>query len=145
VVAEALRLYPTSWLNLRVAAADDVIDGITIPRGAWILICPYLTHRHPEFWARPEEFDPSRFLQGPPGQGHRFAYVPFGGGQRKCIGHHFAAVEMTLILATLLARCEVAPVDPHPIRPEPRVSLIPKGGVPLRITAVTSPNQQMVL
>lgn len=99
---ETLRLYPPAWLITRRAIEADQLDGRTIPAGAIVIISPYVIHRHPAYWAEPDQFKPERFA---PGQGDqpwpRFAYIPFGGGPRVCIGQNFGIVEAMLILAAL--------------------------------------------
>ncbi|MCZ6915360.1 MAG: cytochrome P450, partial [Gemmatimonadetes bacterium] len=133
VVEESLRLYPTSWLNLRTAREDDSIDGFRIAAGSWILISPYLTHRHPAFWPEPKRFDPERFIPEEKQRRHRFAYVPFGGGPRKCLGNHFASSEMALIVATIARRLRFRPAFSGEVEPQPLVSLPPRGGMPVTI------------
>jgi cytochrome P450 len=84
VLQEAMRLYPPAWALTRRAEEDDEIDGFTIPAGSTIVLSPFTTHRHPAFWPDPDRFDPTRFLPEEEKQRHRFAYFPFGGGQRMC-------------------------------------------------------------
>lgn len=117
VIDELLRYMPVGWLFSRVALGEDVIDGVRIPKGADILISPYLTHRSPLFWDRPDEFDPERFAPGAPIP-HRYAYFPFGGGAHICIGNHLFATEALLLLAGLVSRfriTSVTPSDPTPV------------------------------
>ena len=107
VVREAMRLYPPAWVISRCALADDVIGGFRIPAGSIVLVSPYVTHRHPRFWANPAVFDPDRFetrrrVERPP-----FAYFPFGGGPRQCIGNSFAMMELVLVLTTIAQRCRL--------------------------------------
>ena len=139
VVEETLRLYPTAWLSLRRAAAADSIGGYTVPRGSWILICPVVVHRHPGVWPDPERFDPERFTPERTRHRHRFAYLPFGAGPRKCPGASFAVLESTVILATLARRFRLQLVRPESVRPAPSVSLPPVGGLPAYILPVTDP------
>ncbi|MFN8423797.1 MAG: cytochrome P450 [Anaerolineae bacterium] len=102
VVDETLRLYPPAWAMSRQAVADDEVLGYRVPAGTPpITLLPYLVHHDPRFWDEPEAFRPERFLDGG-GLCHPFAYLPFGGGPRKCIGETFALAEAQLILATLL-------------------------------------------
>ncbi|MGH3656483.1 MAG: cytochrome P450, partial [Micromonosporaceae bacterium] len=95
-----------------------------------VMVAPWSTHRHPEFWPDPERFDPSRFL----GEQDRapYAYFPFGGGARRCVGEHFALLESTILLATLLGRYRVTALEPE-LRVEPLVTLRPVGEVPARL------------
>jgi cytochrome P450 len=108
VLKESLRLFPPAWVLSRRAVDDDEIAGFHIPRGATIFVSPYLTHRHPGFWRNPEAFDPERFRRGaaPPAP---FAYFPFGGGPRLCIGNNFAlmAAQIVLVLVVQSYRLEL--------------------------------------
>jgi cytochrome P450 len=131
VIDETLRLYPPAWATSRNPVVDDEIGGFRIPAGSLVLLSPYVTHRHPEFWDRPEAFDPERFAPGRAATRHRFAYFPFGGGPHLCIGETFALTEATLVLATLAQRCRLASVPGHVVEPAPMVTLRPRGGLPM--------------
>ncbi|MGE5801930.1 MAG: cytochrome P450 [Gemmatimonadota bacterium] len=133
VIEETLRLYPTSWLMLRRAEEPDEIGGFAIERGAIIVISPYLTHRHPEHWSDPEVFDPERFEEQRSSARHRFAYFPFGGGPRKCVGSGFAAGELQLVLAAVAQHYCFELEAGQVAHPLPVVSLPPRGGLPLRM------------
>jgi cytochrome P450 len=128
VIEEALRLYPPVWQITRRALGPDVLDGYDVIPGALIAISPYLLHRNPRYWDEPEAFRPERFATGSAGYPSHL-YLPFGGGPRICIGQHFALVEATLVLATLLreVRLEVAPG--FPVEPEALVTLRPRHGL----------------
>jgi cytochrome P450 len=104
VVQEVLRRYSPGWIIPRVAAEDDVIDGMRIKAGGTVLISPYLTHRLPRVWPEPQRFDPERFTAERIAQRHRFAYLPFGGGPHGCIGSHFFLIEAQLAVAAVLSR-----------------------------------------
>ena len=99
VIDETLRLYSPVAVTARDVVGQDEIDGYTIPAGSMVMIAPYLTHRHPEFWERPLEFNPDHFTPEQVESRPRYAYYPFGAGQRVCIGSHFALLEATLVLA----------------------------------------------
>jgi len=133
VFSEALRLYPPAWLITRKAQAEDIILEEPIPAGALVIICPYALHRHPRIWPQPEHFDPERFAEPHARDIPRFAYIPFGGGPRLCIGNRFALIEAQLVLArvTQVYRLEYAGVAPK--QAQPLVTLRPKGGMPMRI------------
>jgi cytochrome P450 len=103
VIEESLRLRPPAWIITRKAVAEDTLAGHTIPAGSNVIISPYLTHRHPKFWSNPEGFDPSRFSAESSKDRHPMAYMPFGGGPRKCIGMTFAMMEMQIALAMVLS------------------------------------------
>jgi cytochrome P450 len=103
---ESLRMYPPLPLYSRDTLAEIVIGGFAIPRGTPVLISPYATHHRPELWPDADRFSPDRFLPQGEAQRHRYAYIPFSAGPRICIGSHFAMMEATLVLATLLRSYE---------------------------------------
>ncbi|MFF2744376.1 cytochrome P450 [Kitasatospora sp. NPDC058048] len=111
VLKEAMRLYPSAALGGRRAVAETVIDGYVIPAGAQVVVAPLVTHRHPDHWVDPERFDPDRFLPEAERARHRYAWFPFGGGPRACIGQHFSMLEAVLALGVLLRDFEVEAVD----------------------------------
>jgi cytochrome P450 len=104
MVKEVLRLYPPAPFYIRDAIDVDTIDGYTIPAGTAMMMSPYFTHRHPEFWENPEQFDPDRWTQEREKAQHPYAYHPFAAGQRICIGNNFSLLESHILLA-LLANC----------------------------------------
>lgn len=116
VIDEGMRLYPPVFLIARSAAGPDRIAGRPVRKGDVILISPWLLHRHEKLWRDPEAFVPARFLPGAP-LPDRFAYLPFGVGPRICIGAHFALVEATLALASLIGAFHVSLVDTRPVTP----------------------------
>jgi cytochrome P450 len=124
-----MRLYPPFWWNLRAAHGDDVVGGTRIPAGATVLLVTYATHRHPEFWDDPGRFDPDRFLPEAVAGRHRHAYVPFGTGQRACIGRHLAMLETPLVLAMLARRFRPVPVAGRPVVYKAEASLRARHGV----------------
>jgi enediyne biosynthesis protein E7 len=129
VINEALRLYPPVWLISRTAIVDDEIGGYAVPAGALVCISPYLLHRHPDYWDEPETFDPDRFA-GEPLEGRpEFAFMPFSGGPRRCIGERFALFEAQLALATIRQKVEIRLVADHPVEPEALVTLRPRHGL----------------
>ena len=113
----------------RVAIGDDTIGGHRIPAKSTVMVCQYMTHRHPAFWDDPERFDPTRFLPGRAAGRPKFAYYPFGGGPRTCVGNHFALMEATLILATIAQRFRVELVPGQSIVPDTTFTLRPRPGV----------------
>lgn len=129
---EALRLYPPAWGQPRQAVADDVVDGFRLPAGAMAVTSQWLVHRHPDHWDDPLRFDPERFSPARAAGRHRFAYVPFGGGPRLCIGKQLALLEAPLLLAALLDRYRFEPLDPAP-RPDPTFTLRPRDGLRARL------------
>ncbi len=126
VVQESLRLYPPAWIMSRLALADDQIGPYTIPAGATALVCPYLLHRDPANWPDPSQFDPDRFAPGgAKEQLHSYAYLPFGGGPRLCIGNQFALMEMQILLAMLVRNFDLKVVSGQRIQPKPLITLRP--------------------
>jgi cytochrome P450 len=113
VLDEALRLYSPVPIMARDAAEDDEIGGYPVAKGTMVVLLPYATHRHPEFWEKPSEFYPEHFLPEAVAARPRYAYLPFGSGQRICIGLHFAQLEATLLLADIAQRFRFRLAAPH--------------------------------
>jgi unspecific monooxygenase len=116
VLDEAMRLYPPAFAIVREARGPDVVVGHAVGRGTLLVVSPWVLHRHVKLWRAPDAFDPERFLPGAPPV-DRFAYLPFGVGLRVCIGAHFALMEATLVLASLVRRFRIELVDPRPVVP----------------------------
>ncbi len=133
LIHEALRLYPPTWITARTALAEDQIGGRRIPAGSRLLLSPWAVHRHPAFWPDPERFDPQRFAATERDRHPSFAYLPFGGGPRRCIGQGFAMMEIQLLLAVLAGRYRVRLITPGPVAPEPAIVLRPPRGTLMRI------------
>ncbi|HEV2130607.1 MAG TPA: cytochrome P450 [Longimicrobiaceae bacterium] len=129
VIEEAMRLYPPAWGVTRKVVADDVIGGFLIPAGSIVAVSPYVTHRHPDVWENPERFDPDRFAPQHDAARPRYAYFPFLGGPRQCIGNSFAMTEALLILATIAQRYRLRLVPNHPVAPEALITLRPRHGM----------------
>lgn len=126
VIQETLRLYPASWTVVRRPVERVEIAGNAVEPETEVLLCQWLVHRDPEFFPDPLAFRPERWLTGETDALPRFAYFPFGGGQRICIGRDFALLEARLILATIGARHRVRLLSRFP-RLEPSVTLRPAG------------------
>jgi len=126
---ETLRLYPPAWIITRRAIGPDSLGDSPIPANSLVLISPYVVHRHPDFWPEPEQFDPDRFLSGASDGRPRFAYIPFGGGPRLCIGDQFALTEAQLIIAEVARRGRLALVPDQKVVMEPLVTLRPQHGL----------------
>lgn len=133
---EAMRLYPPVWAIDRRTVAGDVVGGYRIRAGTMAIVSPYVTHRHPAFWDKPERFDPMRFAPGAEDDRPRFAYLPFGGGPRGCIGGSFALLEGTLVLAALLPHFELSPAPGHAVELDPSVTLRPRGAVMMTVREI---------
>lgn len=137
VLWESMRLYPPIFVLMRCAVEDDEIGGFHVPAGSNIVLCAYVTHRHPDFYPNPEGFDPDRFTPEFVQNLHRMAYFPFSGGPRKCIGHSFAMMEMPIVLAMVTQRYRLDLVPGYPVVPEPAISLRPRD--PLMMTVERAP------
>jgi cytochrome P450 len=129
---EALRLFPPAWAAGRVALANFELAGEPIAPGTQVVVAPWVVHRDPRYFERPLEFRPERWWNGETENLPRGAYIPFGAGPRVCIGHHFAELELVLVLATLLQACEFERLDSAPLRFSPSVTLRPAGSIVLR-------------
>jgi len=125
VFQEAMRLYPPAWAIARTAIKTDEIGGYRVPANSEILLLPYITQRHPKYWERGEEFYPEHFLPEKVAARPRFAYFPFGGGPRQCIGNNFALMEAQLIIATVAQKYRLRLTDEQPIEPETSITLRP--------------------
>jgi cytochrome P450 len=136
VVQETLRLYPGAWGFERCAIEEDEIAGRRIPAGSTILLSPYAMHRHPQYWDRPRVFDPDRFLPEVQAARPRYAYYPFGGGKRVCIGMRFAEVMGMLLLASIVQRFRVRPLSSQLPRLSALFTLRPASPILARVEAV---------
>jgi cytochrome P450 len=133
ILEETLRLYPPAGIYGRKTIADDELRGYHIPAKSMIVISPYATQHHPDYWPDPERFDPERFTpEHSAGRSH-YAYFPFSSGPRMCIGSSFAMMEAQLILATIAQRYRLRLVPGHPVEPQLLVTLRPKYGLQMTI------------
>jgi cytochrome P450 len=132
VVQESLRLYPPAYGIFRVARHADEAAGVEVPRGAVVMMAPWLLHRHRRLWTEPDLFDPTRFLPGAPPP-DRFAYLPFGVGPRVCIGAQFALTEATLVLARLVQAFDIRRGDSTPVIPVAAITVRPDHPPPFRL------------
>jgi cytochrome P450 len=128
VLDESIRLRPPAWAIGRNAVADHRAGDFTIPTGSVVVVSPWLLHHDERWWPDAGAFRPERWLSERP-EGSRFAYVPFGGGPRRCIGEPFALIEGTLVLATLARRWRFRTVSDEPPALQPVVTLRPRGGL----------------
>lgn len=132
VLEEVLRLYPPAWIIGRESTVSCEIGGRRMPAGTTVFVSPWVMHRDARFFDAPAEFRPQRWLDDRRSRLPRFAYLPFGGGPRLCIGNSFAIAEATLILATLAQRFRPTLADAKPILPFPSITLRP--GAPMWMT-----------
>lgn len=133
IIEETLRLYPPIPILAREALADDEIEGQRVPKGAILMVVPFLLHRKKGLWERPDHFVPDRFLPGGSGAPSRWAYVPFSTGPRNCAGMAFASTEAVLCVATLAQRFSLRLRVGHRVEPICRVSLRPGDHLPMTL------------
>jgi len=132
IFAESLRLYPPAWTISREALVDTEIGGYSIKAGTTVVMSQWVMHRHEKYWAEPEKFDPDRHLPENEANRPKFAYFPFGGGPRQCIGDQFAWMEGVLILAVVLHQMKPELIEPGYVADiHPMITLRPRGGMPL--------------
>jgi cytochrome P450 len=130
IIEEAMRVYPPApGLSLRQAKEADELCGFKVTPGLQIIVSPWILHRHRRLWNDPERFDPTRFSKELSEKRPRFAYLPFGGGPRVCIGATLAMTEATLILAVLAQRFRLRLKEPQEIKLKARITLRPKNGM----------------
>ena len=134
VIKESMRLYPPAWAIGREALGDCEIGGYHVPAKTQMFISQYVTHRDPRFFDYPDAFDPSRWQDGRTEDLPQYAYFPFGGGPRLCIGSNFARMEAVLLLATIAREFRLEPVTGDPPIPQPSITLRPKGGIRMRLS-----------
>ncbi len=133
VFQESLRLYPPVWAIARRVKEDEVVDGYRIQGNSAAFICPYILHRHPDYWDNPNSFEPERHIGARAAKIERYAYVPFARGPHMCSGHHFATQEAVLLLVTMAQKFRFRPVRDTPAEPWPLVTLRVKDGLPMRL------------
>lgn len=129
VFAESLRLYPPAWALGRMVLNDTRIFNYEVPRDAICILSPFVMHRHPRYHPDPERFDPERFTPEAKQERPKFAYFPFGGGTRVCIGERFAWMEGVLVLATVMQRWRFSLAPGQIIEPHPQITLRTRNGV----------------
>ena len=141
VVEESMRLMPPAWIIERRALEPDTIGDFELPKGGVALMSQWLTHRHPRHWPEPDVFKPERFLGDASRGRHRFAYFPFGGGERVCIGGSFALLEARLILAALAQKFAPRAVPDFQLELDANITLRPQAGLPMSIEARSGQTQ----
>jgi cytochrome P450 len=135
VLQESLRLYPPGWLFTRRNLEADELGGYAIAPRTDVFICPYLLHRHPAFWDRPEEFRPDRFAAADVEERHRFSYIPFSVGPRHCIGENVAMFEMLVHVQQMCKRFRLRRADTSDIELEAQINLRPRSNLMMTIEA----------
>jgi cytochrome P450 len=136
VLKEALRLYPPAYATSRRTVDRDTVCGYEIPADADVAVYTWCTHRHPRHWDEPGRFDPDRFTPDREAARHRYAWFPFGGGPRACIGAQLSMMESTIALATILQAYRLSTPD-GPIPLVPRITLQPAAPVLCRLQPLT--------
>ena len=131
VIKESMRLYPPVYVMFRQPTTDVSLGGYDLPEGCVVMLSQYAVHRSPEWWDDPETFDPDRWLDT--GDQPRFAYFPFGGGPRHCIGKHLAMLEAQVIMATLAKRFRLEGTQSGPLKLRPSLTMHPESGVEMRV------------
>lgn len=135
VVKETLRLYPPVWfLGARIALQTYRLGHYELPAGAMILISPWVTHRDPRYFASPLDFEPDRWSGEASKQLPKYAYFPFGGGPRHCIGYAYAVMEAVMMLATIVQSHRLSHVEGHSVVPEPLITLRPRYGMKMVVS-----------
>ena len=133
VVTEAMRLYPPAWMIGRRAIDDYTVGDYVVPRRGMIIMSPYVMHRDPRFFAEPERFDPDRWTPEMRAALPKFAYFPFGGGTRQCIGEQFAMMELVLLVTTIAQQWALRLVPNHPVVPQPLITLRARHGMKMTL------------
>ena len=131
VLAETMRLYPPAWITARRALRPTMLGPQAVATNEIVIVSQYVTHRNPRYWPEPERFIPERFLGAEPTA--KFAYFPFGGGNRNCIGERFAWLEGILAIATIARRFRLEPLDATPVLTRPFVTLRPATAIRARV------------
>jgi cytochrome P450 len=129
VITESLRLYPAAWGMARLVVEDHEVAGYPVTKGMGVAMAQWVVHRDPRWYDAPEKFQPERWEGDLLKRLPRFAYFPFGGGPRQCIGNSFALMEAALLLATIAQKFRLRLVANHPVVPLASITLRPRHGV----------------
>lgn len=130
VLNESLRIRPPVGVMMRKLVKDTEVDGYLLKAGGFAIFSIYNVHHHPDLWAEPEEFNPDRFQSA---ESRRFSFMPFGAGERICIGNHFAMLEAQFLLAMMIQAYDFELIEQAEPKIEMVISVRPKGGLPIRI------------
>jgi cytochrome P450 len=133
VLSEAMRIYPPVWILGRRPIKDYKIDSYIVPADSVIIVSQWVTHHDPRYYPDPFRFDPERWTPEAQASRPKFAYFPFGGGPRQCMGEQFAWMEGVLLLATLAQNWQMRLVPGHTVEPQPLVTLRPKYGMRMKL------------
>jgi cytochrome P450 len=133
VAAESMRLYPPAWAMGRRAIRDFPLGDYYLPARTSVFMSQYIMHRNSKYFPDPLRFEPERFSAEAESCRPRFAYFPFGGGARQCIGESFAWMELALVLATIAQRWKLRLVPGHPVAPQPLITLRPRYGMKMTV------------
>ncbi len=134
VFTEGMRLYPPAWILTRQAIADCTIGEYAIPGGTDVLLSQYVLHHDPQYYKDPEKFDPDRWTKEMKAKLPRYAYFPFGGGPRSCVGEPFAWMEGALIISRMAQRWDITLAQTKKVEMFPRITLRPKNGIKMKVT-----------
>jgi cytochrome P450 len=144
VIQESMRILPAVYVVGREALRDLELGGFRVRKGTTLMMPQWVVHRDPRFWDEPEKFWPERWETARVKDRPHFAYFPFGGGPRLCVGNNFALLEAVLVLARIAQRFQFNVVPGHPIEPFPTFTLRPKDGVPSTVSPRASAARPLV-
>jgi cytochrome P450 len=133
VLNESLRLYPPAWGIARLAIEDHEIGGYPVPKGTGVAVSQWVVHRDSRWFDSPEQFRPERWTDDLQKRLPRFAYFPFGGGPRQCIGNTFALMESALVLATIAQKFRISLLPGHKVIPLASITLRPRYGIRVKL------------
>jgi cytochrome P450 len=136
VIKESMRLYPSGWVQGRCAVADFELDGYRFPAGTFLMFNQWVLHRRPDFWEDADTFRPERWDQAQGRKAVPWAYFPFGGGSRICMGQSLSQLEVHLVLPMILQRYFPHVLPGHVVEPLPLITLRTKHGMPVRLVSV---------
>jgi len=135
IINETMRLYPPVWLFTRKALGEDRLGGYTVPPGTDIYMLPYLTHRKSEYWDTPHKFSPDHFREDGTNLKHKYAFIPFSAGSRRCIGEYFSYIEMQTHLALLVTKFKLRYVPGEPVELDPGINLRTRNSIMMSVEA----------
>jgi len=136
VLQESMRLYPPAWMIDRIPIENDHFEGLELPNDRIVGINIYGVHHSAEYWSDPEKFDPSRFAKEEVKKRPAFAYMPFGGGPRLCIGSNFAMMEMQMTIARMIQSFDLELIEDQHIKMAPLITLRPEKGIRMRLSKI---------